>query len=295
MSTKLTLDHLNTLGPAAFAETLGDVFEHAPWVAEGVTAQRPFATIAAVHDAMMAVVQSAPHDRQLAFLRGHPELGGKVARAGAMTAESVAEQGSLGLNRLSDAEFARFEALNAAYQARFGFPFIVCARRQTRDAVLSEFARRSSLSTDDEFATALAEIGHITRLRLVAKLDGPGAPKTDGRLSTHVLDTHSGKPAPGVRIRLYEMGASARGLLVEMVTNGDGRTDRPLVGGEPLRCGTYEIEFAIGDYFRAKGVSTASPAFLDVIPIRFGIAEPEGHYHVPLLATPWSYSTYRGS
>jgi 2-oxo-4-hydroxy-4-carboxy-5-ureidoimidazoline decarboxylase len=295
MSTKLTLDHLNALGAEAFGATLGDIFEHAPWVAVAAAAHRPFATVTALHEAMLAAVQAAPREQQLAFLRGHPELGGKVARTGAMTAESVAEQGSLGLDRLSDAEFARFEDLNAAYRARFGFPFIICVRRQTRDAILSEFARRGALSMEEEFATAVGEIGHITRLRLVAKVDGPGLPKTEGRLSTHVLDTHSGKPAPGVRVRLYEVGASARGLIAETVTNADGRTDKPLIGGEPLRCGVYEIEFAIGDYFRSKGVPSASPAFLDVIPIRFGVAEPEGHYHVPLLATPWSYSTYRGS
>ncbi len=295
MSTKLTLDHLNALGTAAFSQAIGDIFEHAPWVAEAVAGQRPFAGVTELHAAMMAAVRTAPREQQLAFLRGHPELGGKVARMGSMTADSVAEQGSLDLNRLSDAEFSRFEALNAAYRARFGFPFIICVRRQTRDAILSEFARRGDLSVEDEFTTALDEIGHITRLRLVAKVDGPGLPKTDGRLSTHVLDTHVGKPAPGVRIRLFEVGASARGLIAEAVTNADGRTDRPLIGGEPLRCGTYEIEFSIGDYFRAKGVPAATPAFLDVVPIRFGVAEPEGHYHVPLLATPWSYSTYRGS
>jgi 2-oxo-4-hydroxy-4-carboxy-5-ureidoimidazoline decarboxylase len=295
MSTKLSLDHLNGLSPSAFSAALGDIFEHAAWVAEGVAGQRPFATVTDLHDGMMAAVRAAPRNQQLAFLRGHPELGGKVARAGAMTSDSVAEQGSLGLNRLSDMEFDRFEALNAAYRAKFGFPFIICVRRQTRDAILSEFARRSGLSIDDEFATAISEIGFITRLRLVAKVDGPGTPKTEGRISTHVLDTHSGKPAPGIRIRLYEVGASARGLIVETVTNSDGRTDKPLVGGEPLRCGVYEIEFEIGDYFRAKGVPASSPAFLDVVPLRFGIAEPEGHYHVPLLATPWSYSTYRGS
>jgi 2-oxo-4-hydroxy-4-carboxy-5-ureidoimidazoline decarboxylase len=295
MITKLSLDHLNGLSAADFVARLGDIFEHAPWVAEGVAGLRPFSTLAALHDAMMEGVRSAPQARQLEFLRGHPELGGKVARAGAMTTDSVAEQGSLGLDRLSDAEFARFGALNTAYGTRFGFPFIICVRRQTRDAILSEFARRSLLSPEQEFAAALGEIGHITRLRLVAKVEGPGAPKTDGRLSTHVLDTHLGKPAPGVTIRLYEVGASARGLIAQTVTNADGRTDTPLMGGAPLRCGTYEIEFGIGDYFRARGVPGATPPFLDVVPIRFGIAEPEGHYHVPLLATPWSYSTYRGS
>ncbi len=295
MTERLSLDHLNGLSAEAFAAALGDIFEHAPWVAAAAAAKRPFATVAALHEAMMQAVRTAPREAQLAFLRGHPELGGKVARAGAMTADSVAEQGSLGLDRLSDAEFERFEALNRAYAARFGFPFIICVRRQTRDAILNEFERRTALPPEGEFAAALDEIGHITRLRLVARVEGPGAPKTEGRLSTHVLDTVTGKPAAGVRVRLYEIGASARALVAETVTNADGRTDKPLIGGQPLRCGIYELEFAIGDYFRRIGQPLAAPAFLDTVPLRFGIAEPEGHYHVPLLATPWSYATYRGS
>ena len=91
---------------------------------------------------------------------------------------------------------------------------------------------------------------------------------------------------------LYEVGASARALIVATATNADGRTDAPLLGGGPLRIGTYELQFSVGDYF---GESAADPPFLDMVPIRFSIAEPEGHYHVPLLVTPWSYSTYRGS
>ena len=113
-------------------------------------------------------------------------------------------------------------------------------------------------------------------------------PVTTGRLSTHVLDTVTGRPAPGVRIALHEIGDSARALLKETVTNADGRTDAPLIAGEPLRIGTYELTFHMGDYFGGAG-------FLDIVPIRFSIAEPEGHYHVPLLVTPWSYTTYRGS
>jgi 2-oxo-4-hydroxy-4-carboxy-5-ureidoimidazoline decarboxylase len=295
MSAKIILDDLNTMSAQSFAASLGEVFEHAPWVAEQAALQRPFPTVAALHDAMMGVLKAAPAAAQRAFVNGHPELGGKVARAGSMTADSVAEQGSLGLDRLSDAEFERFEMLNASYRKRHGFPFIICVRRHTRDSILSEFQRRSVLDPDVEFATALREIGFITLLRLVAKVDGPGAPKTEGRLSTHVLDTHLGKPAAGVRIRLFEVGASARGLLAETITNTDGRTDHPLISGQPLRIGTYELEFAIGDYFRMRGTPMAEPGFIDVVPLRFGIAEPEGHYHVPLLATPWSYSTYRGS
>ena len=124
MTSRFSLDQLNTLPATDFAAALGDIFEHASWVADSAAGKRPFATVTQLHEAMMAAVRAAPSEQQLAFLRGHPELGGKVARAGAMTAESVAEQGSLGLNRLSDAEFARFEALNDAYRTKFGFPFI---------------------------------------------------------------------------------------------------------------------------------------------------------------------------
>jgi 2-oxo-4-hydroxy-4-carboxy-5-ureidoimidazoline decarboxylase len=298
---KLQLNELNKLSAAEFAAELGEIFEHAAWVAEAAATKRPFETVAALHDAMLGAVRVAPTERQLAFLRGHPELGGKVARAGAMTSDSIAEQGGLGLNRLSDAEFMQFEKLNSRYNKKFSFPFIICVKRQTRDAILSEFARRTELSRKEELATAINEIGYITRLRLVAKVEGPGAPKTDGRVSTHVLDTTIGKPAAGVHIKLFEVGKvseagmSARSLIAETITNSDGRTDVPLMGGGPLRVGVYEIEFAIGDYFRAKGMKVSSPAFLDVVPIRFGVSEPEGHYHVPLVTTPWTYSTYRGS
>ena len=110
-----------------------------------------------------------------------------------------------------------------------------------------------------------------------------------------MLDTVSGKPAAGVRIALKEIGARAEGVLKETITNADGRTDAPLLGGGPLRIGSYEIAFHIGAYFAAQGTPTSRPPFLDVVPIRFAIAEPEAHYHVPLLASPWAYSTYRGS
>jgi 2-oxo-4-hydroxy-4-carboxy-5-ureidoimidazoline decarboxylase len=289
-----TLDQLNALPADAFAETLGDVFEHAPWVAARVATHRPFASVTALHDAMVAVVQAAPAETQLAFIKAHPELGSKVRRAD-ITADSQAEQGSLGLDRLSDAEFSTFQRLNAAYSQAFGFPFIVCVRRHTRDSILANFSRRLSNDTVTERAAALGEIAHITRLRLVAKVDGVGVPKTTGRLSTHVLDTHRGRPAAGVAITLSEIGASARGVLARAVTNSDGRTDQPLIAGVPLRMGTYELTFDVAAYFRAQQVPLSDPPFLDTIPIRFAIAEPEGHYHVPLLVTPWSYSTYRGS
>jgi 2-oxo-4-hydroxy-4-carboxy-5-ureidoimidazoline decarboxylase len=284
----------------SFVAAVGEAFEHAPWVAEGAAAGRPYPTIAALHDAMMQAVRSGPPDRVRAFIGGHPELGSRVKRMD-LTSHSQAEQGELGLDRLSAEEFDRFNRLNAAYREKFGFPFIVCVRRHTRDSILRQFERRLGNDPDAERAAALNEIRLITRLRLVDAVDGPGKPVTTGRLSTHMLDTVNGRPAPGVKITLHEIGASARGLITETITNADGRTDAPLISGEPLRIGTYELSFHIGAYFAGAGRAgpsdkgLANPPYLDVVPIRFSIAEPEGHYHVPLLATPWSYTTYRGS
>lgn len=289
-----TLDALNATGAAEFVAALDGIYEHSPWVAEAAAARRPFATVTELAGALQEAVRSAPTDRKLTLLRAHPELGSKVRRAD-LTAASAFEQGSLGLDRLSDAEFERFQELNRAYGAKFGFPFIICVRRHTRDSILAQFGCRLEGESEGEIEAAISEVGLIARLRLATAVTGPGSLKTDGRLSTHVLDTHAGRPAPGVLIRLWEVGGSARGLLVETRTNADGRTDQPLVSGQPLRMGTYEIEFHVGAHFRARGVALAGPAFLDVVPVRFGIAEPEGHYHVPLTVSPWSYSTYRGS
>jgi 2-oxo-4-hydroxy-4-carboxy-5-ureidoimidazoline decarboxylase len=287
------LDYLNTCAPDAFTAALGEIFEHSPWVAQAASAKRPFASVAALHAAMVDAVLAAPADRQLAFLQAHPELGSKVGRAPVLTEASRDEQGGLGLDRLSDEEFERFNRLNAVYRERFGFPFIICVRRHTRDSILRQFERRAGHAKDAEFSNAINEIGLITRLRLVAAVDGPGKPRTQGHLSTHVLDNVRGGPAAGIKVALYEVGASARALIVATITNADGRTDGPLLGGGPLRIGTYELQFTVGDYF--SGPAAADPPFLDVVPIRFAIAEPEGHYHVALLVTPWSYSTYRGS
>ena len=291
----LTLSELNEASRSAFVAAVGDVFEHAPWVAEAAFAQRPFVTVAALHQAMAAAVEAAPSEAKLAFLRGHPELAARAAPPGGLTDDSRAEQGSLGLTTLSETEFARFERANKAYREKFGFPFIICVRRHTRASVLRQFERRTHNSVEAELASALNEIGFITRLRLVAKVDGPGQPATTGRLSTHVLDTWSGKPAPGIKITLTEIGDEATALLASGTTNDDGRTPEPLIAGVPLRIGNYRIDFHIGDYFAALAAPRSDPAFLDVVPVAFAIAEPEGHYHVPLLATPWSYATYRGS
>ena len=116
-----------------------------------------------------------------------------------------------------------------------------------------------------------------------------------GRLSTHVLDTARGKPAAGVRITLYRISGQSHRKIAEMVTNADGRTDGPMLEGAALKAGSYELVFAAGNYLRASGQAGEGVLFLDEIPIRFGVPDPDGHYHVPLLISPFGYSTYRGS
>lgn len=116
-----------------------------------------------------------------------------------------------------------------------------------------------------------------------------------GWLSTHVLDTALGRPAKGIRITLYRVSGMSHRKIAEMVTNEDGRTDQRMLDGADFKVGTYELVFAAGDYLRATGQATGEVLFLDEVPIRFGISDPQAHYHVPLLLSPYGMSTYRGS
>jgi len=125
--------------------------------------------------------------------------------------------------------------------------------------------------------------------------NGRGHYRAMGKLTTHVLDTAHGKPGAGIAIELYRIANGTRHALDRRVTNADGRCDAPLLEGAAFATGTYELDFRIGDYFAALGAKLPEPRFLDVVTLRFGIADADAHYHVPLLASPWSYSTYRGS
>ena len=116
-----------------------------------------------------------------------------------------------------------------------------------------------------------------------------------GYLTTHVLDTARGQPAAGLTIALYRVSGNSHRKIAETVTNADGRTDSPILPAGTFKPGTYELVFFAGDYLRALGLEADEPLFLDQIPIRFGMSDPEAHYHVPLLLSPFGYSTYRGS
>ncbi len=293
--SQVTLDGLNRTDAAGFTEALGDIFEHSAWVAAAVVDRRPFASLQALLDAMTAAVNAAPAERQMELIRAHPDLAGKAARAGTLTVASSAEQSGVGLDRLSEAGYAEFHRLNEAYRAKFGMPFIICVRRHTRESILRSFAQRLAHGPDAERAAALAEIYRIAALRIGATVGAAVPLRLSGRISTHVLDTVLGRPAAGVVVSLWDVTESQAHQINEATTNADGRTDAPLLTGRPIPVGVYELRFSVGEYFKAQSTAAAEPPFLDVVPLRFSVAEPEGDYHVPLLMTPWSYSTYRGS
>jgi len=292
----VSLDELNKADRQNFIAAVGEVMELAPWVADEAYAARPFPSIAALYQTMTDAVRKAGEEAQRALINGHPDLAGKAARAGKLTADSTAEQTSAGLDRLSEEEFAVFHRLNDAYRQKFHMPFIVCVRRHGKESILREFERRLKNDPVAERKTALGEIFRIAALRLDQRVTAADRLAVHGHLSTHVLDVHGGHPAQGVAIELCEIGAGgAVRTLLRTVTNADGRTDKPLIGGAPIPIATYELRFAVGDYFARQGVPLADPPFLGLVPIRFSVAEPEGRYHVPLSMTPWAYSTYRGS
>jgi 2-oxo-4-hydroxy-4-carboxy-5-ureidoimidazoline decarboxylase len=162
---------INAMDRAAFVVKFGGIFEKSPWVAEKAWEKRPFASVDELHAAMVAVAKDAPATRQLALLQSHPDLAGKEAKAGTMTASSVAEQASAGLDALPPAEFGELSRLNAAYKAKFGFPFIIAVKMYTKEGIFFEFKRRLQNDTQTEFANDLQNVYLITRLRLNKLLD----------------------------------------------------------------------------------------------------------------------------
>jgi 2-oxo-4-hydroxy-4-carboxy-5-ureidoimidazoline decarboxylase len=165
-----TVEALNAASPQAFVAAVGFVFEDSPWIARAAYERRPFASRAALHAALVAVVADAGEERQVALIAAHPDLAGRVAREGRLTAASRDEQAAAGLDRLGADELAHFEEVNARYRARFSFPFVICAREQTQATILRALEERSANSRATEIATALAEIAKIARLRLATVL-----------------------------------------------------------------------------------------------------------------------------
>src|SRR3982074_2260786 len=164
--TPKTLADLNTCSKDDFVAALANVFEYSPWIAEQAASARPFAGVKQLFDAMRAAVDRAVPELRLAVIKAHHDLANKTQRAAGLTAESNAEQNSVGLDRLSDAEYEAFARVNNAYPAKFGFPYIVCVRRHTKDSILRDFERRLPNDTKAEVQTSIGEIGRIAALRV---------------------------------------------------------------------------------------------------------------------------------
>lgn len=165
-----TLDQLNVCARDEFVALVGPVFERSPWIADAVADQRPFVSSAQLHAALRAIVIAAPADRQVALIQAHPDLVGRAV----LTAESNREQAAAGLMDLTPDDIARFDRYNTAYTARFGFPFVICARKNKKDAILRAFPERLTHTRDEEISIALEQIFQIAQLRiadLLADLD----------------------------------------------------------------------------------------------------------------------------
>jgi 2-oxo-4-hydroxy-4-carboxy-5-ureidoimidazoline decarboxylase len=163
---KWTISEVNSLSHDEFVRIVGPVFEHSPWIAEMTWARKPFAGLEHLQRALYETVGNSGLDRQLALIRAHPDLVGRLALAGQLTKESATEQAGAGLDRTTADEVKLFQKNNTAYQDRFGFPFIICARMNKKEAILAGFERRLKNSREQEIKTALEEIYKIAELRL---------------------------------------------------------------------------------------------------------------------------------
>jgi len=166
------IEDINLCDEARFVELLGGVFEHSPWIAAQVFSRRPFASRQELHEAMSAAARRAGREQCIALLRAHPELAGREARAGDLTRESRREQAGAGLDQCTAVELGKIESLNRAYREKFGFPFIIAVAGLDKLQILAEMARRLGNTAEVEFATALAEVEKIARIRIAALIDG---------------------------------------------------------------------------------------------------------------------------
>jgi OHCU decarboxylase len=161
-----TLQQLNHADRGTFVRICGPLFEHSPWIAERTFDRRPFTSLDALHKALVETMRSATTDEHVKLIASHPDLVGKLAREGKLTTESTGEQSAAGLTQLSPREVELFERYNAEYRRKFGFPFVICARENKKDAILAAFPVRLQNSREQEIETALTEIAKIARLRL---------------------------------------------------------------------------------------------------------------------------------
>ncbi len=241
----MTLSEVNALDRSAFVAALGGVFEHSPWIAAAVWSQRPFATVDALHAAMVKAVSDATEETQLALIRAHPELAGKAAIRGELTAASLGEQSGATLTHCSAEEFARLQALNSAYNRKFGFPFIIAVKGLDREAIIGRFAARLERDRELEFREALKQIARITRLRLEAMF----AQRKEGRAMAT-------KPKADPVDEVLPVAQMAAVGLQHVLAMYAGAIAVPLIVGGALRLPRDQVAFLVNADLFACGIAT---------------------------------------
>ncbi|HEY4014075.1 MAG TPA: 2-oxo-4-hydroxy-4-carboxy-5-ureidoimidazoline decarboxylase [Polyangiaceae bacterium] len=279
-----TNDRLNAAPPEEAAKLLSRCCGSSRWVA-GMLERRPFASRADLHAAAGEVWSRLGRDDFLEAFAHHPRIGdapseGHAAGDWSREEQSVAARGAPGV-------LTGLRLANAAYEARFGFVFLVCATGKTAPEIIDLLESRMRNEADAELRVAAAEQAKITLLRL----DKLGGAPLRGPITSHVLDTSSGRPAKGLRVRLDRSDAAgAWTTLAHAATDDDGRIADLLQGGR-LEAGTYRATFDTGAYFAAANLA----AFYPQVDVVFRVTDAAEHHHVPLLLAPFGYSTYRGS
>jgi beta-ureidopropionase / N-carbamoyl-L-amino-acid hydrolase len=314
----ITLEELNALSPRDFVAALGSVFEHSPWVPERVAESRPYRSGIALHEAMCGAVMHADESLQLALIRAHPELAGRAAIRGDLTSASISEQKGAGLSACTPLEYERLQSLNAAYRARFDFPFVLAVKGHTPESVIATLERRVAHGTDEERSIALQEICRIARFRLADLVDEPigGAiiamaedlarfsETPDGLTCSYLTVPHI---ATAARIRDYMLaaGLTVRGDAVGNVVGvlpGDGTTPRHLLTGSHydtvINAGKYDgrlgilLPIAVAGAIRRAGLHLPYPleiiAFAEEEGVRFkstflGSRAVAGHFEPDVL------------
>ncbi|WP_332630808.1 2-oxo-4-hydroxy-4-carboxy-5-ureidoimidazoline decarboxylase [Halalkalibacter flavus] len=286
MKIKISMEKVNKMDQSQFINIVGAVFEHSPWVAEKSWNAHPFVNLEQMYNHMIEEMHGATTALKLSLLRAHPDLGTRLE----VSESSRDEQKNAGLSQLSEQEFEEFSMLNKDYINKFGFPFIMAVKGQSKKAIKSNMKARIHNSYEEEFETALQQVSKIARFRLWDLI----LEKELGKLTTHVLDISTGKPAQNVVIELWKRNNDNHFVKIgQSRTNSDGRVPEPLLEANEMKKGTYQIRFNVGDYYRSK--LEKEPYFLEIVPIQFVITKENEHYHVPLLIAPGGYSTYRGS
>ncbi len=278
MTGKLTLAQLNALPAAGFAGHLAAVWEHADWVAEAAAAGRPFASLGDLHAAMLAEILALPTAELDAFLGRHPDIGGIDAQLGRMTPASTTEQGGLALTG-ADAATTGWAARNAAYRARFGFPFILCLRRHSRASAEAAFQSRIGQTPAEERRAALDEIAHISRLRLADRVLDAGE-TAPGRIVVTVTDASSGGLAQGMAVRLVPASAELKAHQAFCDSAGQAVFSQ---GEGALRIGLYQLELQVSAYFRAPYPS------LSDLSLPLVVTDPDTTLHCRIALTPQAF------